>query len=378
MKIKEITVFTGGDSRKISTWSGIPYFLTRQLELEGIKVNRVNITPNRYLNWLYNHSVFPLRQKFHPGTEYNYIRSHLYRFLTCLKVLIYQILYKDADIDLMLTYSINVIYRRERTTMLCDWTLEQYIKNQLKRPLYKEEENYQEYETHCLKKVKHVLSLFPVSASYLTAKLGKEVKYLGSNVVNNCYEGTVSPGLIEKKYERQLLLFVGRSAYAKGAQLLLDSFLILQKNFPKLELHFVGITSDTLQITEIPSNVYFHGYLKKEIDSDKALYYDLLTQATVFVNPTQEWGGYSSTIEAMYFYTPVIVAPYNEFVSEFGDTIDFGHYINDYSVEKLTKAIGQCLGSDRETYFKMANDAHERVANHTWDKYTKLLLNILY
>lgn len=375
--IKTITVFTIGDSRKMTTWSGIPYFLAHQLELEGIKVHRVNIAPNRYLNWLYKHSIFRMLQKIHPGSEYDYIKSYIHRFLMFFKVLFFQILYREADVDLLLTYSTDIIYRKNRTVMLSDWTLVQYIKNQLKRSLYSEEQNYYNYQLRCMKRVKHIISLFPLSATYLSSELGREVKCLGSNVVNNCYEGNVTTELVEKKYKTQRILFIGRSAYAKGAQLLLESFINLQKTFPKLELHYVGITSSTLKLTEVPMNVFFHGYLRKETEKDRRLYYELMTEATLFVNPTQEWGGYSSTIEAMYFYTPVVVAPYNEFVSEFGDSIKFGKYIDEFSSDKLLRILKGILNSSRKEYLEMSVAAHQNVENHTWQRFIYALLNIL-
>ena len=48
--MNEITIFTYGDSNKISTWSNVPYFFTTTLEKKGIIVNRINIRPgNRVL-----------------------------------------------------------------------------------------------------------------------------------------------------------------------------------------------------------------------------------------------------------------------------------------------------------------------------------------
>jgi hypothetical protein len=43
IKIKEITVFTIGDSKKMSTWSNVPFFFTETLISKGVKVNRVDI-----------------------------------------------------------------------------------------------------------------------------------------------------------------------------------------------------------------------------------------------------------------------------------------------------------------------------------------------
>ncbi|GBU07133.1 hypothetical protein AwDysgo_04640 [Bacteroidales bacterium] len=42
-KIKEITLFTNGDSNDLSVFSNVPYFFAQTLISKGIKVNRVDI-----------------------------------------------------------------------------------------------------------------------------------------------------------------------------------------------------------------------------------------------------------------------------------------------------------------------------------------------
>lgn len=41
--IREVTVFSPGDSRSLTCWSNVPCLFTKSLESKGIKVNRVNI-----------------------------------------------------------------------------------------------------------------------------------------------------------------------------------------------------------------------------------------------------------------------------------------------------------------------------------------------
>ena len=57
-QIKEITVFSIGDSLELSTWSNVPYFLTKSLEDKNIKINRVNLEENKTLRLIYKYSVF--------------------------------------------------------------------------------------------------------------------------------------------------------------------------------------------------------------------------------------------------------------------------------------------------------------------------------
>ncbi len=61
-------------------------------------------------------------------------------------------------------------------------------------------------------------------------------------------------------------------------------------------------------------------------------------------------------IEAMFFYTPVIVAPYNEFVEEFGDNIKFGRYIRNSSVEELSTLISEIFEENKKEYELMGKE----------------------
>src|SRR5215831_14407914 len=55
--IREITVFTNGDSGQISTWSNVPYFFIETLKTKGIKVNRVDLNPDRLLGKLWDKTM---------------------------------------------------------------------------------------------------------------------------------------------------------------------------------------------------------------------------------------------------------------------------------------------------------------------------------
>ena len=97
-----------------------------------------------------------------------------------------------------------------------------------------------------------------------------------------------------------------------------------------------------------------------------------MQKASVFVNPTEKWAGYSSTIEAMYYYTPVVVSPYEEFVGEFGKQINFGVYNKVFSKESLATSILSIFNADN--YDELCLNAHNRVKDYTWDNYVERLL----
>ena len=100
-----------------------------------------------------------------------------------------------------------------------------------------------------------------------------------------------------------------------------------------------------------------------------------MKSSNVVVNVTPQWAGYSSIIESMFFYTPVIISPFNEFVSEFGSLISFGIYNLSYSKDCLAGNISKLLKSDR--YWEMCISAHNKVKDYTWGRYVDEILNMV-
>ena len=79
-------------------------------------------------------------------------------------------------------------------------------------------------------------------------------------------------------------------------------------------------------------------------------------------------------IEAMYFYTPVVVSPFDDFVQEFGEMIDFGRYNRDFSEDCIAENIKKLMDSD--DFLKTCRQAHEAVKDYTWDRYVDKVLKL--
>ena len=99
-----------------------------------------------------------------------------------------------------------------------------------------------------------------------------------------------------------------------------------------------------------------------------------MTSCKVFVNPAKKWGGYSSSIEAMYYGCPLIISPYDDFVKEFGEEIDFGVYFKEGS---LIECIKRVIYSDKTSYIKLCNNSYKRVADYSWSNYVNDFLESL-
>ncbi len=131
---------------------------------------------------------------------------------------------------------------------------------------------------------------------------------------------------------------------------------------PQLELHIIGMKSSEFDI--VPEGVTCYGYLDKNNAMGKVKYYDLMHSAKAMVNHTANWGGYSSIIEGMYYGCPILVSKYDDFVSEFGEEIDFGYYTNNDTLLNDLRRVFNC--SD---YTSLCLNAHNRVKDYTWDGY---------
>ena len=151
---------------------------------------------------------------------------------------------------------------------------------------------------------------------------------------------------------------------------MIRAYKLLRAGDPELRCHIIGMEAKYLE--EAPEGVTCYGYLDKAKDEDRDLYYSLLQNAKVIVNTTPKWGAFSSTIEAMHFYNPVITSPYNEFVQTFGEEIPFGYYCEAGSAELLHAALEK-LFKDRG-YEAMCMAAHAAVRPFTWDSYMDRVL----
>ena len=143
----------------------------------------------------------------------------------------------------------------------------------------------------------------------------------------------------------------------------------MKVKIPNLRLDLIGINSDELNL--LPNDIYCHGYLDKGIESEADTYYNLIKNAAIFINTTPKWGAFSASLEAMYFYTPVIVTPYFEFTATFGEIINFGRFY-DEKQENLACIIEDILQS--EEYIDICENAHNAAKVHTWSSYVDKML----
>jgi len=194
-------------------------------------------------------------------------------------------------------------------------------------------------------------------------------------VINVFFDREINENeILERKQISNKLLFIGSIKYFEGAKLLIDSYSRLKPLYPLLELVIIGIGKE--YFPALPEGVTCYGYLDKGKKQENERYYEELINAKVIINTTPVWAGYSSTIEGMYFYTPVIVSPYSDFVNEFGKELNFGFYCQEFDVLSLKEAIE--LLFQRNDYQQLCINAREKVKDYTWENYVTKLMTEIY
>jgi hypothetical protein len=365
--IKEITVFTNGDSEEISTWSNVPYFFTKTLMKKGVKINRVNIYADEFkpslsktivdkylskiLNRIYkrNNTYSHFRSPFHFNKTRNLIKKSVEK-------------YPNSDVFLFLTFSFSAVgFTEKKVVQFGDWTYDYYLKYFANRKPNWFEKQSVNRENTMINGSDLSIALFPAVAEYMKPKYSTPIKYLG-NVINAIYEPNKIE-LLELKKKSKKFLFIGSKKYILAARELISAFEKTQNKHQDAELHFIGLKEEDFE--NLPENVFCHGYLNKSDDAECKIYYDLVKNARAFVNTSQKWGSFSSSLEMMYFYTPLIIAPYQEFIETFGEDYEGGYFCkeNDHLAEKLNRILQD------QNYLTMCDIAHEAVKKFTWDSY---------
>lgn len=376
MNVNEIILISLGPASLPETWSGVPFCLMRELRNRGIIVREVDLEPHRYIKWLYNRIVMPFISLLVKGGELSIYRSIFFRIYQYILLTKEIKKYKSADFILgVSSFSIKVPTTEKPVILLSDWPFA-YALSRSEIPPCWYHRYHIEWEKKCLLNATQIISLFPTCAKYINTYIGHDrAKYLGVNVVNNLMDGP-KIDIIKAKGESMNIVFIGRRHYLQGAMNLLSQYENLKNLFPSLHIDVVGLTKDDFPENFLigKNDIKFHGYLNKGNSEQCFSYYDILNNASLYVNTTPGWVGYTSMIEAMYYYTPVVVYPCREFIDEFGYNIDFGAYCSDN--ENLLDIIYKLL-SDHHRFKIMCINAHNRVANYTWSNFVEEFLGVI-
>jgi glycosyltransferase involved in cell wall biosynthesis len=376
--IKEVIFFSNGSADSASTWSNIPYLFSKTLEKKGIKVRKVNLFLHPYLYNFYDLFIRRLLKLLYLpfGIVPNY-SSHTrwYEYLGNKAIKKAVRLYKNADYCIFINYLFYNQYSDLPSLLLSDWPTTFDIQKSGRQPNVMDRRLLAQ-ESKAINNATHVISIFQVRADAMKHDYpNANISFLGGNVINNFYDKDLDvKSILDIKTKSNSILFIGKpDRYKESAKKVIAAYEILRQDNPDLNLNIIGMTDDDLGRKS--NDVHAFGFIHKDVPSERDLYYKLLIEAKVLVNPTPKWAAYSSLIEAMYFYTPVVVTPFVDFVAEFGENINFGIYNNDFTVDCIANNIKSLIST--MNYQKMCNFAHENVKDYSWNSYIDKIINLI-
>ena len=360
------------DSTKLSSWSNVPYLFCKTLQEQGIEVQRLTVPTwgvvGTFLQW----SIRALRFiKIWQKSTWDYSRSYMY-YHKVQSIIDKELELNMVDAVLILSFSYSPSLPCKLPLILFgDWSLSYSIECQQSRKANHLERCSIRREHKLLSSASEVFVLFPVAEHYIKSLLPKARTHYIGNVINTVETPDKADIRIKKK--GLSLLFIGKSHYLEGAQHLIDTYRQLKETIPGLALNIVGMGKEFF--SELPDGVFCHGYLDKGNPIDRALYYELLRGASIFINTNTRWVSFSATLEAMYFYTPIVTTANAELEETFGKQISFGVYFRAEDSLSLESVIRDLLLSDN--YIQLAMNAHHAASPYSWKRYVSRFLNIV-
>lgn len=372
---KKVIFVSYGDSTNASSWSNVPYLFSQSLEKKGFELVRMDISPDPLHHFLWDRFVAKVLSTCYTDHVYSYMRSWVFRILIFRKIKKAVKENDDAYFCIFLNFEFYNKFSKIPTLLFGDWTYDIVIFDHLKRKPYFFEKWFIKYQAKAIKKAELVVSLFKDCSEKISSRYNKDVRHLGINVVNDLNLQAIShEEILEKKKFSNEILFIGSRKYIEGAKKLVEAFKVMQITNPELQLNLIGIQKEDLLDHELP-NVHFFGYLRKDNPTENKLYYSLLINAKVLVNPSENWAAYSSSIEAMKYCTPVIIKPYKAFTEDFGFENDFGYYLVNTSVNCIIESIQSVFLA--ENYVQLCKNASYKVKDFTWENYVEKLIAMM-
>lgn len=375
---KKILFVCYGDSSSPKAWSNVPFLFSENLIKQGFEILRLDLSPSEKHENLWNKYPGRILSRFFPNQQYSFIKTPFSRRIAYQKIKKTINSHPDLYFVIILSFDFYNKFNKTPSLLLHDWSYDMIILDRLKRKPYFFEKWFINYQHQAINKSELVISLFQDAQKLISERHGKQVQHLGSNVVNDLnHHKPTTQEILERKNKSLELLFIGSTKYLLGARKLIEAFRILQKDFPGLVINFINLPKDRLLLNETDHNINCHAYLDKGDPQQNKQYYDLLTNAKILVNPSEIWAAYSSTIECMFYYTPIIIKSYEAFAMDYGKTNDFGAYLENTEVATIVDSIRTILTMDKESYTKLCIRANDLVKDQTWKNYVKKVVDLM-
>ncbi len=364
---------TTAPSKNYKSWSNIPYLLHKNLEKRGYLVENYVMREVEPLKTVFNLPIRVLNKFFKLGTTYFYVRTPVHFFFTYLYSRFIGLISAKQDVMVVQGFSYPLHNGKNRQIVLGDWPSEYLFEKFLKRRPSRLERKSIDRENAVIEAADAVITLFPNVREYMLRKYKNQNIYCFGNVVNVDEDVEIPADIREQKLNSKRFLFVGQPFYLAGALELIAAARHLRQQGLECEVDIIGI--DPGLIGAKYEWLTVHGYLDKEKPDDKRKYYELLSNARLFVNTTPGWSGFQALLEAMYFHNPIVVRPNESLNSYFSNLTTFAHIVEEGG-PNLEAVLMDSL-TDSVRYQQMSNAARKAVESSTWNNFTAELIGLL-
>lgn len=208
----------------------------------------------------------------------------------------------------------------------------------------------------------------------------KTIPFLGIDVSsyspNNREPECLKTWLSEAEQDHKVILFLGRLAYEKRIDLLIEAFIKLKSQEPKLSLIIVGdgptdAVNQAKKIAQQINHIHFTGFLLGENKTK------ILASCDVFCSPSPYETFGRTTVEAMASGIPVITVDSGAVSNYMKDGIN-GYLVKPNDVEALANCLHKVLSENNRDITQQAlEDAKqfsiERGCQNLDDYYQKIL-----
>ena len=261
--ITEINFFTYGDSTDASIWSNVPYLMSRELELRGITLNRINVKPNSLINRIAN----KILRTFGFPESYTFIRTPLFSWWVDKKIKRHVMKNKKSQFSIFMNFDMMDFWSQKPSLVFGDWTYDYLLRERFNEVTDKFQQKFIDRQASIFLNASIVLPLFEFTYAELKDKFpSSNIKRIKGNVINNLFTGTIDniEKYIDGKFSSSNILFIGRPSYLAGLKILADAI----QSFPTpVNVHIIGMNRE--DFPDAPVNFTFHGYLNKTMDHQR-------------------------------------------------------------------------------------------------------------
>jgi len=363
---------TTAPSKNYKSWSNIPYLLHKNLERKGYSVKNYVMREVEPLKTVFNLPIRALNKFFKLGTTYFYVRTPVHFFFTHLCSRWIGLISTKNDVMVVQGFSYPLHNGKNKQIILGDWPSEYLFETFLKRQPSRLERKSIDRENAVIEAADAVITLFPNVREYMLRKYKNKNIYCFGNVVNVDDDVAIPADIQQRKNKSNRLLFVGQPFYLPGALELIAAARSLREKGQVCEVDIVGIDPSLIGVEYAWLRV--HGYLDKEKPEDKRKYYELLSNARLFVNTTPGWSGFQALLEAMYFHNPIVVRPNESLKSYFPNLKEFTYLVEGEGAR--LEAILLESFSDGARYQTMSEVARQSVESSTWANFTENVIRL--